>query len=217
MEFDFIFKLLLALLLGGVVGYERENKIRPAGFRTHILVSVGSALVQIISINYFKKMGIPNLDPMRLGAQVISGIGFLGAGTILKEGASIKGLTTAASIWSVACIGLAAGTGLYIEATTATILIFVALRTFKRLEGIITRGKKFSEVAITTKNIPGMLGDIGKTLGAMNILITSVNMEAHDDEMIIITMNLEKPYEMTNEKILEGLMEIKGIKDAKFY
>jgi putative Mg2+ transporter-C (MgtC) family protein len=212
-----MFKLLIALLLGGVVGVERENKVRPAGLRTHILVSMGSALVQIISINYIARTGLTNLDPMRLGAQVISGIGFLGAGTILKEGANIKGLTTAASIWAVACIGLAAGSGLYIEATLATILIYIALRNFKRIERLISKGKRYSEVIVTTPNVPGTLGRIGTIFGSLGIHITAVNLETGDDDYITILLTITKPYEMANEKIVDELMTIAGIRDVKLF
>lgn len=137
--YDFLviaLRLVLACALGGIVGFEREYKHRPAGFRTHILVCVGSALVMITSEFIFRKYsGQVNMDPARLGAQVISGIGFLGAGTIIREGASIKGLTTAASLWAVACVGIAAGIGFYEGAIAATILIFTALRVLKRFEG----------------------------------------------------------------------------------
>ncbi|HBL37110.1 MAG TPA: methyltransferase, partial [Firmicutes bacterium] len=102
---------MVATLLGAVIGLEREQHGRPAGLRTHILVALGSCLIMLVSI-----YGFPSgtgSDPARLAAQVVSGIGFLGAGTILRDGTSIRGLTTAASLWVVAGIGLAAGTGFY--------------------------------------------------------------------------------------------------------
>ena len=217
MILESIFKLFLALVLGGIVGFERENKIRPAGFRTHILVSMGAALVQIISINYMTRQGISDMDPMRLGAQVISGIGFLGAGTILKEGATIKGLTTAASVWTVACIGLAAGSGLYIEATVATIFIFVALSTFKKFEKVMSKSKKNAELLITSKNTPGMVGAIGGALGSLSIQITEIGLELKSEEEVEICLTIAKPYEIENERILDKLMNIQGIRDVKFF
>ena len=99
---DAVIKMVLVIFLSGIIGYEREHSHRPAGFRTHILVAVGSALVMMTSKYIFLEYeGLANFDPTRLGAQVISGIGFLGAGTILREGFSVKGLTTAASLWEV--------------------------------------------------------------------------------------------------------------------
>jgi len=130
-----LLRLCVAAILGGLVGIERENKKRAAGFRTHILVSLGSALAMITSVyifNTYKDM--TNLDPARLGAQVISGIGFLGAGTIIKQGDMIKGLTTAASLWGVACIGLAAGIGFYEAAILTGVIIYCTLVFLRKLE-----------------------------------------------------------------------------------
>ncbi|MBQ5677407.1 MAG: MgtC/SapB family protein, partial [Clostridia bacterium] len=100
---DAFVKIGFAALFSGFIGYEREHSHRPAGFRTHILVSVGSALVMLTSVYIAKDQGLTT-DVTRMSAQVLSGIGFLGAGTILREGFSVKGLTTAASLWAVACI-----------------------------------------------------------------------------------------------------------------
>ena len=107
---ELLVRLALGCLLGGLIGIEREKNRHPAGFRTHILVCVGATLIMLCNIYIFEEYkSYANIDPARLGAQVISGIGFLGAGTILKEGVTVKGLTTAASLWSVAGIGLAVG------------------------------------------------------------------------------------------------------------
>ena len=123
---DAVIKMVLTVLLSGIIGFEREHSHRPAGFRTHILVAVGSTLVMMTSkFVFLEYQGIVTVDPTRLGAQVISGIGFLGAGTILREGFSVKGLTTAASLWAVSCIGLAVGAGYYIGAFVTTLVISI--------------------------------------------------------------------------------------------
>jgi putative Mg2+ transporter-C (MgtC) family protein len=131
-------RLGLATILGGIIGSEREHSHRPAGLRTHILVCVGSALVMCTSAyifsyyqDVFQAKSVP--DPARLGAQVISGIGFLGAGTILREGFSVKGLTTAASLWTVSCIGLAVGIGFWPGALLATGAIYLTLNVVKKM------------------------------------------------------------------------------------
>ncbi|MDF2988017.1 MAG: putative rane protein [Eubacterium sp.] len=130
-----ILRLLAACLLGGIIGFEREHVHRPAGLRTHILVCVGSALVMITSeFIYYHYSSHVNVDPARLGAQVISGIGFLGAGTIIKEGISVKGLTTAASLWAVSCVGIAVGIGFYSGAIIATVIIFLILVVIKKTQ-----------------------------------------------------------------------------------
>lgn len=131
-------RLLVAAVLGGFVGWERETKDGAAGFRTHMLVCTGSALIMIVSVFGFNDVvGRPGitLDPSRVAAQVISGIGFLGAGTILfLKPQIIRGLTTAAGLWSVAGIGLAAGGGMYEAAVIATVIVFCVLALLKPLE-----------------------------------------------------------------------------------
>jgi len=134
---EVIARLLLAALLGSAVGLERERLLWVAGLRTHMLVCVGSTLVMLVSaFGFADALGRPNvaLDPSRVAAQVVSGIGFLGAGTILLRHDIVRGLTTAASLWTVAAIGLAVGGGLYLPAIAATALILVILVGLKPLE-----------------------------------------------------------------------------------
>ena len=117
-------RLLVAAFLGALIGLEREIHEHPAGMRTHLLVSLGSAGFTVLSIAAFTA---PGSDPARIAAQVVSGIGFLGAGAILKEGATVRGLTTAASLWSVAAVGMAAGAGAWLVAITVTAIAIVSL------------------------------------------------------------------------------------------
>jgi len=141
-QFDFAFlgtvllRLLAACILGGIIGFEREyTRHTPAGFRTHILVSLGSCLTMLISIFALEAYGSNiDVDVTRIGAQVVSGIGFLGAGAIIRHGVSVRGLTTAASIWAVACIGLACGIGFYVGAVVATLLIWMVLMYLKMVK-----------------------------------------------------------------------------------
>ena len=127
-----ILSLIVACLLAGVIGFEREYHGHSAGFRTHILVALGSALVTIISIYGFGDLG--TRDPARLAAQVVSGIGFLGAGTIIQTGTDIKGLTTATTLWFVMAVGVASGAGRFTIAVLATIIGFVILVSLRRIE-----------------------------------------------------------------------------------
>ena len=132
-----IFRIFLAATLGGVVGYEREMHNRWAGFRTHILVCVGACLIMVTSIHLsrvYAGSGFINADPGRLAAQVVSGIGFLGAGTILHSSSQVRGLTTAANLWMIAGVGLAVGSGLYLPAIVTTALAYVVLEYFGVLE-----------------------------------------------------------------------------------
>lgn len=127
-DISILARLVLALILGGLIGLERETGGKPAGMRTHALVCLGSALFMIISISspdFFP--GTRTVDPGRIAAGVVTGVGFLGAGTILRAGGSVRGLTTAASIWAVAAIGLAVGVRYYMTAAVATALALVIL------------------------------------------------------------------------------------------
>jgi putative Mg2+ transporter-C (MgtC) family protein len=128
--------MTLGLVLGAIIGFERELHRQPAGFRTHSLVALGAALFTIVSAHGF--VG-PLVDPTRIAAQIVSGIGFIGAGTILQHRGSIRGLTTAASLWSVAAIGTAAGAGLHVMAVVGTVLILVVLALLDRVEAFVTR------------------------------------------------------------------------------
>lgn len=123
LDLELVVRLILGFVLSGIVGLEREVSLKPAGLRTHILVGLGSTLLTILSINAF-----PGADPSRVAASIIVGIGFLGAGTILKTEQKVIGLTTAATLWIVASIGVAAGAGFYLLATIATILAFMVLK-----------------------------------------------------------------------------------------
>lgn len=155
-----LFKLLLSLLLGAVVGLERRHKGQIAGMRTFALISMGATLAMLISIYIPQEyMGLKNGDPGRIAAQVISGIGFLGAGAIIQMKGSVRGLTTAAGIWMTACIGLAVGAGMYAIATVACLLIIFVLvflencekRLFKGGEAKIVRLKVEEVVTDTTR------------------------------------------------------------------
>jgi putative Mg2+ transporter-C (MgtC) family protein len=136
MQIELGLRLVVGLVLGAIIGFERELHRQPAGFRTHSLVSLGAALFTVVSAHGF--VG-PLVDPTRVAAQIVSGIGFIGAGTILQYRGSIRGLTTAASLWSVAAIGTAAGAGLLVMAVVGTTLILIVLSFLDRVEAYATR------------------------------------------------------------------------------
>ncbi len=139
-EVEMVLRLLYAALLGGIVGIEREVHEKAAGFRTHILVCIGSCVIMLTSMHMFDLYkGIADVDPGRIAAQVVSGIGFLGAGTIIRSRVSVVGLTTAASLWSIAGVGLAVGSGLFIVSAVATILILVSLLILSKLHDKVGR------------------------------------------------------------------------------
>lgn len=140
---EIILRLLLGTLLGGIIGFERQTHGRPAGFRTQLLVCVACVLLMIISENYYSQKVLTEdyirLDPTRIAAGAMTGIGFLGAGVILKTGLSVQGLTTAACIWIVAAIGLAVGVGQYVAAITSAVITFISLWILRIVETKIPR------------------------------------------------------------------------------
>lgn len=208
-----VFKLMLAIILGGLVGYERQFKNRPAGLRTHILVCIGATLVQIISIDFYKLNNIYNADPMRLGAQVISGIGFLGAGTILKEGINVKGLTTAASLWVVACIGISIGSGLYFESFAATIFIYFCLKWIKDVEKRLVQGKRYLTLKVLVKDQPGVIGEIASFLGKRRINIIYINLEKIDDYYVEVELTVNVPYMQDFAQVINELSTINAVEN----
>ena len=172
---DALVKLGVTTILSGFIGFEREHSHRPAGFRTHILVAVGSALVMLTSVYVFDSQGMSG-DVTRMSAQVLSGIGFLGAGTILREGFSVKGLTTAASLWAVACIGIAVGSGFYAGAFVATFVIYLTLNSLKRFIVRGSAGKllfiEIHDVGAQIPNITKTIKQCGGTIHSMEVVYT---------------------------------------------
>ncbi|MCR4616529.1 MAG: MgtC/SapB family protein [Clostridiales bacterium] len=214
-----LLRLFIAAILGGIIGFEREHSHRPAGFRTHILVAVGSALVMSTSVFMFEIYeGRTNLDPARLGAQVISGIGFLGAGTILREGFSVKGLTTAASLWATSCIGLAVGLGFYEGAFVATIVIYVTLNALKRIIKVGASAKSlYIQVEDVTK-VSASLGDIirkcGGSLAALEILYSdnTVAKFKHTGNLVL-KASVYSSTDGTVDLIRDSVLALDGVTD----
>ncbi|WP_302136607.1 MgtC/SapB family protein [Schaedlerella sp.] len=167
-------------------------------------------------MNFKWKQGLAGYDPFRLGAQVISGIGFLGAGTIIKEGATVKGLTTAASIWTVACIGLSVGSGLYYEAAAATVFLMIALRTLRVLEHYLVKNKNAMILEIAVANISRNMSKITSILEEKQVEVLAISTDYQDKEMVKIEFLLESGNSIPISEILSKLSGIYGVKDAKY-
>ncbi|WP_312440360.1 MgtC/SapB family protein [Janthinobacterium sp.] len=167
-EWELVGRLAFSALLGSAIGYERERLAWVAGLRTHMLVCVGSTLIMIVSAYGFSEVLSERvtLDPSRMAAQVVSGIGFLGAGAILARGEIVRGLTTAASVWSVAGIGLAVGGGLYTPAVAATVIILIILAGIKPLEKRFIGSRQRRELLITAERDALSLDKLHEALGA---------------------------------------------------
>lgn len=210
-DIEVIARLVLSAVIGGMIGVEREVQKRPAGLRTHILVSLGSALVMLISMYGFDGMG----DPARLAAQVVTGVGFLGAGTIMKTGNDIKGLTTAASLWISSGIGLAIGNGYYMGGIVTGTIVMITLMSLRRIEKkIVKRNSTLLEI-IGIRRV-GLIGEIGTYLGKCDVEIDDIkiiNKETDQEDNIFMELHITlKPCSKKNlEYAFNGIFEIEGI------
>lgn len=202
-------RLLIALLLGGLVGWQREAAVKPAGFRTHILVCVGAALFTLISRYGFFESGA---DPSRVASNIVVGIGFLGAGTIWRTGGSVQGLTTAASLWTVAAIGMAAGIGYYWGAGLATVIVLASLTSLKSFELRIRR-RGLSQLRVVTVDKPGQLGRIGTVLGGFAVDIEHIEFESRMDENVVLELSVRVPPRVNRHDVLVAVGEIEGVSE----
>ncbi len=182
-EWELLLRLVLSCVLGGIIGYERQSRRKSAGLRTNVLVCLGSCLIMVMSVEMYQEVeGKTNADPARLAAQVVSGIGFLGAGAIMKEGLSVTGLTTAACLWVVAGVGLAVGAGFYAGALISTALVFVTLGSLSRLDDWVDHEKNLA-LNIHTVDRPGQLRRISRCLEDLQLRVRGVKVKADEDEV----------------------------------
>jgi putative Mg2+ transporter-C (MgtC) family protein len=193
-DLEMVGRLLLAAILGSTIGFERERLLWAAGLRTHMLVAVGACLIMIVSaFGFADVLGTPNvnLDPSRIAAQVVSGIGFLGAGAILLRGEVIRGLTTAASLWAVAGIGLAVGSGLYMAATASTIIILIILAGLKPLEERYRQKRQTVQIQIQAHHGAFTIDAMRQALGYRSDSVrqfVSCQMDQSDEDEITIAL-----------------------------
>lgn len=204
---------LLAMLMGGLIGLERERKRRPAGFRTYMLVCMGAALAMMLG-QYAAAVTAGRSDLSRVAAQVINGIGFLGAGTVLVTGRhEVKGLTTAAGLWASACMGLAIGAGFYECVFLAVVLIFAAVRLLRPLEAaMVERGRNIN-VYIVFESLDD-LTEIIAAIKAQQVHIYEVDIERREETHggrpgAVFTMKMEK--RQSHAKFLAALSDVTSI------
>ena len=210
--FAIILRLVCAVIIGGLIGLERGMKNRPAGLRTYMLVCVGACLIMLTNQYLFQVSG--SGDPMRLGAQVVSGIGFLGAGTIIvTKHNQIKGLTTAAGLWAAAGVGLALGVGFYEAALTAGLLIFFVLTGLQKLDNRVRSKTRSMGVYIEIADTMP-IGTLVRQVREMNIDIEDVQLE-HDTvpedgaRSLIATLKCQK--RIDHLVLMESIREIEGV------
>lgn len=206
---DIVMRLLIALIVGGLTGLERERSHQFAGFRTHILVSVGSCITSITSLSlFFQYNSYSNIDPARLSAQVLSGVGFLGAGAILKTSNGIRGLTTAAGIWATACIGIAVGYGYYILAISAWLFVMITLYILKNIDKMIFK-KKQTIFNIKTDNIE-IISSIYEMFQRSQISVKNIEINS-DTSNIKINLLTVHDRRIVLDEVIKELSKLKNI------
>jgi len=212
-EWELLLRLVLSCILGGMIGYERQSRNKSAGLRTNVLVCLGSCLIMVLSQAIYQNVeGKTNADPARLAAQVVSGIGFLGAGAIMKEGLTVTGLTTAACLWVVAGVGLAVGAGFYSGALFTAALVFITLGTLSRLDDWVKHDKNLA-ILIQTVDEPGQLMHINQCLEDLQLKIKGVKIKADDaeDEGIYLELVVFNKRGLKSIFIIEALKQIEGV------
>lgn len=221
-DWTVMFRLILAAVLGALVGLEREIHGRPAGFRTHLLVAVGACLMMIVSEFFYFKYGAMSssgsvrLDPARVAAQIVTGIGFLGAGAIIKEGHAVRGLTTAACLWIVAGIGMAVGVGLYMPALLVTALSLLNLLLLKRLERFVKKDR-YRRLTVVGEDIESCRPKVEAFLGKRDVDVVDFGLE-YDPE----SGHLEYDFFLTHcsdkniGALAEELSKVEGLKKIRF-
>lgn len=205
-------RIILSLIIGGILGFERGRKNRPAGFRTYILVCLGSTIVMMTNQYVYQVFGAS--DPTRMGAQVISGIGFLGAGTIMVTGRQqIKGITTAAGMWSAACCGLAIGIGFYEGAIAGGIIVFLIMEFLEKMDGVIRRHSNIMDVYLEfdgKKMFSTFLSSARENGFDVSNIQISKNKHVKTGELSVV-LTLESQMKRTQEEMLSVIGSIEGV------
>lgn len=221
-EISITLRFILAVVCGGLIGIERESKRRPAGFRTHTLVCMGAALTVMTSQYLLTLKGLsPDnfvCDPARIGAQVIAGIGFIGAGTIIvTRRRQVKGLTTAAGLWASAIMGLAIGVGYYEVALYATFLILISELVFARIEWRIVKNARDMNIYVEILESSGLAAVIDeiKKNGASVVDVEITKSKASEDTYINAILSLEFDKKADRETMMTALSKLVGLKTVE--
>ena len=221
-ELAILVKILLAVFAGGVIGFEREKHGRPAGLRTHLLVSAGSCLMMIVSEAFFLKYGglsgsgVVRLDPSRAAAQIITGIGFLGAGVIIKEGFVVRGLTTAACLWMVAGIGMAFGMGLISGGIIGTLVALFSLIALKKLEPIIKKDR-YLHIHVTACAEPDIYPQLENIFSDNNLRLSNRESEWNINEnKIVYRLILTRHKQRIGQDLCRLIGAIEGVQKISY-
>ena len=217
-ETQIILRILLGAALGAVIGFERERDNQPAGLRTHMILVIGATLAMVLSVNLgylFARPGTP-ADPARLAAQVISGIGFLGAGAILRYGFNVKGLTTATSLWTMAIVGLAVGAGYYLIGVITTALMLLVLGLLNVIENRFVRTSVSRYISLQADYRKGVVKSIRQLVNEFADDLLSFTIQKHvKNKRIRIQIVARIHRDQTLEDLVDALSDIEGVRSLK--
>ena len=206
-DYALLLRLVVALILGGIIGLEREGSNHDAGFRTHIVLCLGSATVMVVSELLALQYGISN-EIMRMGAQVISGVGFLGAGSIVMSGNRLRGITTAAGLWTTACVGLAIGSGFYIIALTVVALMMFAMISLRSITKKMNR-KNSITIKLELTNV-AKTSDVISELIEYGVHVATVRFEEYDHK-VEMSIEMHIPDDLTPDDVMLSLSKFSGV------
>lgn len=217
-ETQIILRVLVGAVLGAAVGLERERQDQPAGLRTHMILVIGATLAMVLSVNLgylFARPGTP-ADPARLAAQVISGIGFLGAGAILRYGFTVKGLTTATSLWTMAIVGMAVGAGYYLIGVVTTVMILVVLALLNIIEDRFLRTSVSRFLSIEASYKKGVVKNIRHIVEEFSDSVESFNIQKSvKDKRMRIQIVARISRDQKLEDLIDNLSDISGVRNLK--
>ncbi|HJU01014.1 MAG TPA: MgtC/SapB family protein [Actinomycetes bacterium] len=213
-DLELLARLLLAAVLGGAIGAERELNDQPAGLRTHMLLTIGACLFTLISAYGFG--GGTRTDPSRIAAQIVTGIGFLGGGAIVRHGLTVKGVTTAASIWATASVGVAIGAGSYVLGVGGAVLTVATLFGLRRADEVLQRwGVSREEYLIEA--VPGFdmerLAEIGRR---EKVALRGMQLQ-EDDDATRVTLVVKLPPGYRQARLLDALRRVEGVRQVEWH
>lgn len=211
-------RLVLALVLSGLIGFEREINKHSAGFRTHILVGVSATLLMLMSLYGFtdylvENEAFVNFDPARIPSYVVSGIGFLGAGTIIVNGMTVKGLTTAASIWAVAGLGLVVGIGMYGVAILTTLIILLSLIFLNNFEQRLTKRGQSAQLSIVVNSVQA-IEEILKKYNQNGVVIQNINVNTDESDYPIVTTDVTLSKAINKSELVVVLSKLDDVREV---
>ena len=217
-EWEVCLRLVLSCIMGGIIGYERQMRHKSAGLRTNMLVALGACLIMLLSQALYDNVeGKTNADPARLAAQVVSGIGFLGAGAIMKEGLTVTGLTTAATLWVVAGVGLAVGAGFYLGAGVTTGVVFLILWNLSRLDMWVDHDRILA-LSIYTLDRPGQIMRISACIEDLHLRARGVKVKTDEDEAeaggerrVYLNFEVYNSESLRRAFIIDALRQVDGV------